>query len=189
MKYVRVLGAVLFLPALAAAHPIPGVGDFYSGMLHPLLSLEQIVPLIALSLLAGQQERATAIGILSIFPAALIGGACAGLAVPPPSFLPLANIGSMVLLGLLVALSRRFPKTPLFVAAAVFGFVQGLSLGTDITPDEAWRFIPGAGLTALVVIAYGVGLVRRLKAPWGHVAVRVAGSWIAAIGTMVLGIK
>jgi urease accessory protein len=187
---IRAVATALLWPALAAAHPIQGVGDFYSGMLHPLLALEQIVPMIALSLLAGQQERRTAAGILWVFPAGLIAGACAALAVKPLPLFPLINTAAMVVLGLLVAISRPLPMTPLLALAAAAGVCEGLPVGAEITGDVApWRFIPGAGLAALVVMAYGIGLVRRLKAPWAHVAVRVAGSWVAAIGIMVLGLR
>jgi urease accessory protein len=187
---VRIGIGALLLPALAAAHPIEGVGDFYSGMLHPLLALEQIVPMIALSLLAGQQERRIAVRILGIFPAALIIGSCVAQAFHLPPFYASVNTAAMVVLGLLVVLSRRMPQMPLLALTAVLGFCQGLPVGAEINGDLApWRFIPGAGLTALIVIAYGVGLVRWLKAPWAQVAVRVAGSWVAAIGIMVLALK
>jgi urease accessory protein len=191
LKYTARTGIVaLFLPAVVAAHPIQGVGDFYSGMLHPLLALEQIVPIIALGLLAGQQERLTAARVLGTFPAALIAGACTALTFHPAPFYVFVNTAAMVVLGLLVVISRRLPELPLIVLTATLGFCQGLPVGAEINGDLApWRFIPGAGLTALVVIAYGIGLVRWLKAPWAQIAVRVAGSWVAAIGIMVLGLQ
>jgi urease accessory protein len=192
LKYavVRIGIGALLLPALAAAHPIEGVGDFYSGMLHPLLALDQIVPMIALSLLAGQQERRTAARLLGTFPAALVAGACAFLIFHPPPFYVFVNMAAMVVFGLLVVMSRRFPALPLIALTAVLGFFQGLPVGAEIQGDVApWRFIPGAGLTALIVIAYGVGLVRWLNEPWAKIAVRVTGSWVAATGIMVLALK
>ncbi len=177
-------------PAVASAHPIQGVGDFYSGMLHPLLALEQILPMIALSLLAGQQERRFAAGVLGVFPGALIAGACAALLRTPPAFLVATITASMVGLGLLVAISRPLPRTPLFALAAALGACEGMLVGAEATDGvAAWRFIPGACLAALLVLAYGIGLVRRLRAPWTRIAVRVAGSWLAAAGIMVLALR
>jgi urease accessory protein len=189
MNLFRRIVPVLLVPALAAAHPIPGVGDFYSGMLHPLLSLDQIVPLIALSLLAGQQERRTAIAVLLALPLAVIAGATAALVWQPPASLALSNIAAMVVLGALVALSRPLPRGLLCSISIALGLALGLALGSEITLDEAPRFIPGASLESLAVAVYGIGLVRWLKAPWTRIAVRVAGSWVAAIGIMVLGLK
>ena len=190
MRWLRFIAAALLLPALAAAHAMPGVGDFYSGMLHPLLTLDQIVPLAALSLLAGQQRRASAIAALVTFPVVLAAAACAGLTVTPPLFLPVANAGAMTILGILIAVSRPLPPFALAALAAVLGVAQGLAVSAEIEPGvEAWRFIVGAGLIGLVIVVYGIGLVRRLHAKWMHIAVRAAGSWVAAIGVMVLALK
>jgi urease accessory protein len=48
------------------------------------------------------------------------------------------------------------------------------------------------GLVAAALLATGYGLVvsdalLRLKPTWPQVAVRVAGSWVAAVGILVLG--
>jgi hypothetical protein len=39
------------------------------------------------------------------------------------------------------------------------------------------------------VTTYGIGIVRRLNAPWAQIGIRVAGSWIAAVSILVLGLK
>ena len=41
--------------------------------------------------------------------------------------------------------------------------------------------------TLFVVVALAAALVVALRAPWARIAVRVAGSWIAAIGLLLLG--
>jgi hydrogenase/urease accessory protein HupE len=185
------LGAVALLaPSLAAAHVMPGVGDFYSGMLHPLLSLDQLVPLAALSLLAGQQNRNLAVTALIAFPAALAAAARAGLAVRQPSFLFVASAAAMAILGVLIAVSRPLPHFAVAALAIAVGVVEGLAVSGEISPGvEPLRFIAGAALTGLVMVAYGIGLVRRLRAEWMRIAVRAAGSWVAAIGVMVLALK
>ncbi len=181
---------MLLFPAFANAHPIQGVGDFYSGMLHPVLSLEQLLPILALSLLAGQQGRDAAVGVLGLFPVGLIIGACVGLFWTPPAFLGTVSAASMALLGVLVAGAWRLPKFALPALAPMLGVLYGLPDGAEIGGAiEAYRFIPGVCLSGLLIVAYGAGLVRGLKAPWTRIAVRVAGSWVAAIGVMVLGLK
>ena len=45
----------------------------------------------------------------------------------------------------------------------------------------------GIVATLFVLVALAAGLVVALRAPWTRIAVRVAGSWIAAIGLLLLG--
>ena len=53
----------------------------------------------------------------------------------------------------------------------------------------AYRFIVGLTLTGLLLTVYGIGLVRSLTRPWTRVVIRVAGSWVAVIGVLVLALK
>jgi urease accessory protein len=45
----------------------------------------------------------------------------------------------------------------------------------------------GASVSVFLVITMASALVVSLRAHWAQVAVRVAGSWIAAIGLLMLG--
>jgi len=185
-----VLLAVLLLPLTAAAHPIKGVGDFYAGMLHPLTALDFLLPWIALALFAGQQGRKGALLVLSIFPAAILLGASLALTIPQPGWLLTANVAVIPLLGLAVALASSYPISLVAMLAVVVGLIQGMANGAEITAATSPReFIPGLATVAALVVAYGIGIVRSLKRPWTRVAVRVVGSWIAAIGIMICAFK
>jgi urease accessory protein len=180
----------LVIPTVADAHPIKGVGDFYAGMLHPLTALDFLLPWIALALFAGQQGRRAALLTLGIFPLALISGAVLALVVPLPAWVPEFNLVMIPVLGLAVALALSFPKTVFVLLVTVVGLLHGLANGSEITATMSpWRFIPGLAAVALLVLAYGIGLVRSLEKPWTRIAVRVAGSWIAAAGIMVCAFK
>ena len=50
------------------------------------------------------------------------------------------------------------------------------------------RFVAGLVVTGLLLLVYGNGLVR-LKARRAQIAIRVVGSWIAAISILVSGLK
>lgn len=177
-------------PTTVAAHPMTGVGDFYAGMLHPVMAIEFVLPLTALSLLAGQQRRERAIAMLTTIPIALAVGAVLGLVVPIPSGVAWVNLGLMVVLGVLVAAA---PTLPFVVAIGVtalpgafIGWANGAELGVE---TSAYRFIPGLTLSGFMLVTYGIGSVRRLQAPWMRIGFRVVGSWIAAVGVLVLGLK
>jgi urease accessory protein len=177
-------------PATVLAHPMRGVGDFYAGMLHPITAIEFALPMLALSLLAGQQARKTAIGILLTFPAVLAVGAFLALLAPIPRHLGLVNIGSMAVLGVLVALGRPLPSILALGLSVVLGLTIGWANGAEITVQiSPFRFVPGLALVGLLLVTYGVGFVRRLKKPWMLIGVRVVGSWIAAVGILALGLQ
>jgi urease accessory protein len=186
---------VLFLLSVAGnadAHSmVKGVGDFYAGLLHVLTALEHILPFIALSLLVGQRGmKMQADAALLVFPFALMLGATAALWAPPLHGLAFFNIASAILLGGLVASAWPLPRVLLYGLVVLFGLSHGFANGEAVTETtKAYLFILGIGLAGLVVLAYGTLLVDFLlkrKAGWIAIAVRVAGSWIAAIGVLVL---
>src|ERR1700736_6187690 len=91
-RSTMVLLAALILPAIADAHPIKGVGDFYAGMLHPLTALDFLLPWIALALFAGQQGRRTALLTLAFFPLSLVSGAGVSMILPSPTWLTAVDL-------------------------------------------------------------------------------------------------
>lgn len=193
-RIAMVAAWIAAFPLLAVAHPIKGVGDFYAGMLHPLTSLDFVLPLIALALFAGQQRREAAIAALGVFPIALMASA-ATMAVLHISSTSLPHtmewLGPAVMsvTGICVALSLRVPTLAAAPLFGICGFILGATQGLETSPTtSAPKFILGVGCAGLLVTAYGIGLVRRLQRPWAHIAVRVAGSWVAAAGLMVLAL-
>lgn len=182
-----------FAPGDAHAHAASqALGDFYGGLLHPLTDVVHLLPFIALGLLAGQRGSQVN-SLLLIFPGALMAGAALALLMPPLPGLELLNIASALLFGALVAAAAPLPAAALYALAAFFGLTHGLANGTAI--DAFVRpllFIPGLGLAGLLVLAWGAQIVEYLVArrtPWMQIAVRVAGSWIAAIALLVLGLS
>jgi len=187
---VEVQSLLLLWPTRALAHPMKGVGDFYAGMLHPMTAIECILPMVALSPLAGQQNRKTAIGILISFPLASVVGALLGLSIPVPHSVAIINTAAMALLGILVAINPTLPFQVSVGLSAILGLTIGWANAGELTTGASpYRFIPGLALAGLLVVTHGIGLVRRLDVPWARVGVRVAGSWIAAVGILVLSLK
>lgn len=186
------LAAASLLAAEAHAHSAAkGIGDFYAGGLHPLTSLEHLLAFLAFGLLAGQQGQ-RAEPVLGVFCLALLVGAAAASWLPDAPWLSLPNVASSILFGGLVALARPLPQAVFHAMAVVFGLTHGYTNGEGMAEGgKAYLFVPGVALAALVVTAYGLittdWLLRR-KAAWIPIAVRVAGSWIAAVGILVLAV-
>ena len=78
--------------------------------------------------------------------------------------------------------------------AAVAGFAIFLGLFSGGVSGSEMARAQGLGLSAIgaatavfVVVALIAGNITALKAHWARIAVRVAGSWIAASGLLMLG--
>jgi urease accessory protein len=186
-------GLALCLAALctsAQAHTSArGMNDFYAGFLHPLTALEHVLPFLALGLFAGQQGR-KAQESLPLFWVALMLGCAAALWLPGVPGVDLVNLLSTLVLGALIAAAVPLPLSANLGLALLFGLTHGYANGAAITPlMRPYLYIPGVGLAGLVVTGYGViatDHILRRKVKWMSIAVRVAGSWIAAIGLLVL---
>jgi urease accessory protein len=178
-------------PAPAFAHGSLSIGEFYSGMLHPLLHFETVLPTLALALWAGQLRDADAWRLPLVFLTAALLGALAGIFEVDLGLGRSLLLLSMLVLGLLVAARQRLPAAVALTLALVFGLYSG-QLNT-YAPGEAierpFLFLTGLAAT-LGLILFHVGTrVHRYRAFWMQTGVRVVGSWIAATGLLVLALE
>ncbi len=192
---LRSAGAMaLVLGAGAAnAHALdPRMGDFYGGMFHPLTALEHALPILALGLLAGQCGLARAQSALLAFPLAFAIGAVCECLFPGLPDLLLVNIGWAVVLGALVASALPMPSAAVLIVASLCGLSHGYANGAAMTSTTSpVLFISGLAVGAFLALAYSTvfaDYVLRQKVGWLAIAVRVTGSWITAIGILVLSI-
>lgn len=196
------------LPDGVHAHAMLGdINDFYGGLLHPLITPEHLLAIIAVGLLAGQQgsSRDQSVAWLMTFALALASGALLawriGLMVDvdvtigwmaAQPIITLVNFASLVVIGLLVAAARRLPSLLLYMLATVFGLTHGAANGVEITDAMAiYLFIPGLAVGTALAGLYSMVLadfVQHRASSWPSIALRVAGSWIAAIGLLIFGL-
>jgi len=177
------------LPAPAHAHLVTtGLGPLYDGISHLFLSFEDLLPVIALALLAGLNGPKAGRLALFVVPAAWLLGGLAGFAVGAPLVPGTVTAASFLVLGGLTAADRRLPPTAVTALAAAVGLLHGWLNGAGIA--EAGREALGLfGIVSavFVVVALLAAFVVWLRPPWTRIAVRVAGSWITAIGLLLLG--
>lgn len=178
-------------PGPARAHGSLAVGDFYSGMLHPLLHFETLLPALALALWAGQLGTPHAWRLPLAFLGAAMLGALAGVL---EIALPLGNASlrvSMLVLGLLVAARGALPAWMALAMAALFGLLEGQvhTYEPEATIERPALFISGVGASIGLILFHVVTRVVRYRAFWVQIGVRVLGSWIAATGLLVLALQ
>ena len=178
----------LLLPGTAAAHlPTTGLGPIYDGVFHLLLSPEDLIPLIALALLCGQRGAPFGRRALWLVPLAWFAGGVLGMFVANPQGAALTCL-SFLLAGGLVAANAGISLPVLTMVAALLGCFHGYLNGAGINRFDGGIYaLLGLALAVFVVVALFASLVLSLRQQWARVAVRVAGSWIAASGLLLLG--
>ena len=126
-RFALVCLLALLLPETSLAHsPIQGIGNFYNGLLHPVLVPAHLLLLIALGLFLGQQGIKRVELALGVFAAATLAGLVLAW------FSIGAGIEILVLalsaaIGLLVAISLHVP----LIWCVVIALLAGLLLGID----------------------------------------------------------
>ncbi len=164
------------------------LGPFYGGLVHPITALEHLLPLVALGLLAGQQGPATARRVLVLLPLGLAGGAWLSYARPAWPGIQSLNLLSLLVLGLLVAVNWHLPTGMTEGLSLVVGVTHGAANGVAAAAAGVSRelFVAGLLTAGLALATLVPALVLSLRAAWGQIVVRVVGSWIAAVGLLIV---
>jgi hydrogenase/urease accessory protein HupE len=163
-----------------------GLGPIYDGISHLFLSVDDLLPVVAMALLAGLNGPAAGRWALFVLPVAWLVGGMIGLhsGGMPAGVTSL----SLLLLGILVAADRRLRWPVVAVLAGALGLMHGALNGAGIaTAQREASGLIGIVGAVFVLTALASALVLSLRPPWTRIVVRVAGSWIAATGLLMLG--
>jgi len=190
-RYGPLLWLLLAFSDTALAHtPIAGIGNFYNGLLHPVLVPAHLLLLIAVGLFFGQQGLKKVESALGVFVAAtLCGLIVAGFSIGPEVELLILILAAAI--GLLVAAK---PRLGLFWSLLV-GALAGFSLGIDsaqetLTGKEKLVSLFGSGVAIYLLLLYPMSLAAYFSNKgWQKVGVRIVGSWIAASAFLVLALS
>ena len=182
---------LLLIPQLSWAHLVSTrFGEFYAGLLHPLIALNHLLPWLALALLSGLQPLTVTRRNLWVFPLAVATGTLLGCLFPEYPLINQLNLLAFCLLGLLVTLALPIHQRTFVVLAALFGMVEGYGNGAlDLFGSGFWLYIIGVTVAAYVVITLTSAATSWIsqRQKWGAIAVRALGSWILAVGILYVG--
>jgi len=184
-----VVSALLTAEAPAQAHVLnTGFGPFYDGLTHPFVTPEDLLPVVALTLLAGLRGAQYGRWVLFTLPAAWLAGMTVGVVLVPHGSAAWLTCGLTIVLGALVAADWQVPLPVVSGSAVLLGLVHGGTNGVGLAQAQSGA-LGMAGITSalFVVVALLAGPVVALHALWARSVVRVAGSWIAAMGLLMLG--
>jgi hydrogenase/urease accessory protein HupE len=182
---------LLLAPAVALAHsPVKGIGNFYGGLLHPVLIPAHVLLLSALGLLLGQQaprENQFPLLIFLVFTVTglVVAGNSNGGKFETVQLLVAGAIG------LLVAINPQIPVLLRSLASAITALLIGIDSGqAELVAAPLFAALLGTGLGMCVFLLGAMSIADFCRArPWQKIGIRVIGSWIAASALLVLSLS
>lgn len=185
--FVTAAAAVLLMPVPASAHLVTtGMGPVYDGIGHLLLTPEDLVPALAVSVFAGLRGKTAGRLVLFLFPCVWLIGGLAGLltGITPPGQ---PQIISFVLFGALIAADQRLPDTLVILLAIPIGIMHGFYNGVAMIDGPGAAGLLGISTALFVLLAFVSAFTVSLSRNVARIAMRVAGSWVFASGLLMAG--
>ncbi len=181
--------SLLLGPEAAHAHLVSsGLGPVYDGIVHLFVSLDDLLAVVALALLAGLNGAAAGRQVLFALPAAWLAGGLAGFAGVAAGLPAAVTPVSLLVPGVLAAAHVRLGAAVCTALAALLGLVHGGLNGAGIAmAGREWTALLGITGAVFVLVALTAAGVLALRPAWTRIAVRAAASWIAATGLLMLG--
>jgi urease accessory protein len=165
-----------------------GMGPIYDGLLHFVTSPEDLVPALALALLAGLRGVPYGRRAMFTLPAGWLLGSLFGLSAALASAGTLGASFWFLVLGALVVADVKLSLRSMTALSALLGLVHGYLNGTGMGLSvQSMVAALGLSVAVFVLVVLVAALVVQLRAQWARIVVRVGGSWIAASGILMLG--
>ena len=181
---------LLVLTDSALAHaPLMGIGGVTGGVLHAILIPEHGMSLVALGLVMERQERSSRRSGELIFIAALVLGLVAVALSVEQTLATDVLIAAIGILGLLIAAAWTPPLLG-WALACIAGVAFALDSAPEVTSKvEEIRMLIGSGIGAALALAVVAEGSVRLQGNGARIAMRVLGSWMAAIAMLVVSLR
>ena len=178
------------MPLLFAHLMQTGFGGFYDGIAHVFLTPSDLLLVLGLALLAGQQGPQGGRLLLTLLPLSWWIGLAVGQRWGLDQTLALFTTVLFSSVGVLVALSLRLsPPVFAFTVAGsglLFGVINGFTMPSASIglPLDVLGVVSAVAVLSVLISAQ----VAATRSTGFRIAVRVAGSWIAAAGLLSLGL-
>ncbi|RCK43534.1 HupE/UreJ family protein [Thalassospira profundimaris] len=183
------IATLVATPALA--HTGAGtVSGFASGFGHPVGGLDHLLAMVAVGILASQQGGKSIWLLPLSFVAMMIVGGILGAASVALPLVELGIVGSVIVLGAVIALGKHLPTGAAMALVGLFAVFHGHAHGTEMpTTASGVEYGVGFALATAALHAVGLGLgltVKQIAQKTAPVALRAGGGAIAAAGVFLL---
>jgi hydrogenase/urease accessory protein HupE len=183
---IAAFGLLLWTTPASAHLVTTGLGPVYDGIGHLVMTPEDLIPALAIALFAGLRGAAPGRRALFVLPLAWFAGGLLGVIIEGLPTLPVAAI-SFLILGVLVAADLNLSQKLFTTIVVVVGLVHGVLNGVALKEGAGILGLIGIMATLFVIVAIVSAFIVSLKKPWAKIVVRVAGSWVAAMGMLMFG--
>jgi len=183
-----------FLTALAAfpalAHTGAGLTSSLStGFAHPIGGMDHVLAMVAVGLLAAQQGGKSLWLIPLSFVAMMVFGGIMGVSGVGLPFVELGIMGSVIVLGAVIALGRQFTAPMSMALVGFLSIFHGHAHGTEM-PMNASGLEYGLGFIAATALLHLAGLgfslaLAKIDTKITPLALRASGSAIAVLGVVL----
>ena len=175
-------------PPAAHAHVFGAYGAGWAqGFEHPFSGLDHMLAMVAVGVWAAM-IGGRAVWVLPVtFPLVMALGGLLAVAGVPVLGVEVGIAGSVLVMGLLVALAVRPPVGIGAAVVALFALFHGHAHGSEL-PEAASPILYGLGFVLATAILHAIGLAfgRVLRSPVGGRTVRVGGVAVALAGVAIL---
>ena len=161
--------------------------DFATGLGHPLTGLDHVLAMVAVGLWAAQSGgRALWLVPLTFVLTMAAGGALGFMGIQLP-MVESGIAGSVLILGILVALASRLSLAASTALVGLFAIFHGYAHGAEMAVESSALWF-SLGFMLATAIVHGAGIGIALVARQGMTArlVRAGGVAIAAGGVLLL---
>jgi urease accessory protein len=192
MKRAAVTTFVIFLvfaPAAALAHPgYDGAGGLAHGLVHPLTSIDHVLAMIAVGVLAAQYGGRALWLVPMSFLVAMAAAGAIGMAGIPVQIVETGIGLSVVVLGLMIAFQIKPPTLVAMVVVGFFALFHGYAHGSEMPGGLAGLSFAAGFLSATAsLLGAGVGLgVLLQQRTLSRRLIQAGGGAMALIGIAVL---
>ena len=178
--------ALLLSPALAVAHPGHDHAGIMSGIAHPIFGLDHLLAMVAVGLWAAQQTGKARWALPLTFVATMLLGGLLGFAGLEIPLMETGIAGSVLALGLLVALAVRPPLALAAGLNALFALSHGVAHGLELPMlSSPWGYAAGFAVATAALHGIGYAVARNLPQVAAPL-VRIAGAASALTGAWLL---
>ncbi|MBZ5757297.1 HupE/UreJ family protein [Pseudomonas sp. S5(2021)] len=185
-RKILIATTLLLSPALAFAHPGHDHAGVMSGLAHPLFGIDHLLAMLAVGLWAAQQRGAARWALPLTFVATMLFGGLLGFAGIEMPLMETGIAGSVLALGLLVALAVRPPVAIAAGLTALFAASHGVAHGLELPAlSSPWGYAAGFVAATAALHAAGYAVARSLPQAAAPL-VRIAGVASALTGAWLL---
>lgn len=188
LSLVAGVAALAVTAGTAQAHGLGANGaGFAAGFAHPLSGLDHLLAMGAVGLWAAQLGGRALWQVPLAFLAMMAVGSLAGFAGTPIPAVEVGIVGSLLVLGVLVAAAARLPVAVGATLVGLFALFHGHAHGTEM-PQATSAVLYGLGFVLATAFLHAAGLALGMVGAngIGRWAVRLGGAGVAAAGLLLL---